>query len=273
MDMMIFYIVSMILNKPVKKLRLFGASAIAAAIYCIILYLPHLQNIPYLIFALIVPVLPILYLYKPLSLKAFLKLYILCMGTACLIGGTTFSLWFICGYQAQVNEISMIWLVMIAFVVTAAFYMAFNQIRRRLIFPAFEYDITIKHTNKVILVKSILDTGNCLYTSIEHKPVIVVTYDALKDLFTPKQAELINKYKNDILELVCHGEFIPSYIIPFNSVGCSLGMLLGVEVDEVAIHRSHFKKSVDRCIIGISFNNIFHDKSYHALLHPEFILN
>ncbi len=273
MDMMIFYTATMILNKSIGKMRIFIASIIAALIYCMLIYIPMLQSIPYILYALFVPTLSILYLYRPLHIKEFLKIYLICMGVACTIGGATFTIWFMVRNTTPIHTISIIWLITIALSITLLIYIGFHKIRKRMILPLFEYDIQIKCIDKEVCIKSILDTGNCLYTPIGHRPVIVATYDALKELFTHEQTLTLNKYKNNVLELICSGSFTPSYIIPFNSVGCNCGMLLGIEVDQVNIHKNHFEKSVDKCVIAISFNNIFNDRSYNALLHPDFILN
>ncbi|WP_069997560.1 sigma-E processing peptidase SpoIIGA [Cellulosilyticum sp. I15G10I2] len=273
MDMMVFYTATMILNKSIGKVRIFIASIIAALIYCMLVCVPILQSIPYVLYALFVPTLSILYLYRPRHLKEFAKIYLVCMGVACTIGGATFTTWFMVKDKTPIHTISIFWLIIIALGITLIIYISFNKIRKRMILPLFEYDIKIKNTDKEVWIKSILDTGNCLYTPIGHKPVIVVTYDALKELFTDKQILVLSKYKNNVLELAYSSDFMPSYIIPFNSVGCKLGILLGIEVDQVNIYKNHFKKSVDKCIVAISFNNIFNDKSYNALLHPDFILN
>ena len=273
MDMIIFYIATMLLNRAIRCLRIIKGSILAALIYCLLLYVPALQKPSYILYALFIPALPILYIYKPIHIREFLKIYLVCTGVACLIGGVTFSLWSIGGASAGINTMSIIWLIAIGLSIGGSFYLTFYNIRKRFLLPLFEYDIKIINADKEISVKSILDTGNCLYTPIGHRPVIVVTYDALKGLFTNEQACLLSEYKNNILELIGKGDFKLSYIIPFNSVGCKAGVLLGIEVDQINIRRNNLEKSVDKCIIGITFNNLFHDKSYNALLHPDFILN
>ena len=273
MDLMIFYIASMVLNRPTKFMRMIIGSIMAALIYCMILYMPILQSLPNLLLALLIPALPILYMYKPLQIKEFFKIYLVCTGVAFILGGTTFSLWYLVCPDAGVHTMSVVWLIAIGFGVGISIYLSFHSIRKRFILPLFEYDIKIIHKHKEIVVKSILDTGNCLYTPLGNRPVIVVTYDALRGLFTNEQESIISEYKDNLLELITTGALEPSYIIPFNSVGCKSGMLLGIEVDKVYIRRDHFEKHVDKCIIAISFHDIFNDKTYHALLHPDFILN
>jgi stage II sporulation protein GA (sporulation sigma-E factor processing peptidase) len=208
-----------------------------------------------------------------MHIKEFFKVYVVCTGVAMLIGGATFSAWYMLGYTTAINSINVMGLIGIGALIGSIVYFSFDKIRKRLVLPAFEYDITIRHANKKVYIKSILDTGNCLYTSLDHKPVIVVTYEAIKELFTDEQEIVINQYKNDILQLLCQDVFKPSYIIPFNSVGCKAGILLGIEVDQVSLHKNSFEKNVEKCVVGVAFNNIFRDQAYTALLHPDFILN
>lgn len=273
MDMIIFYTATMLLNRSISGFRIIKGSLLAALIYCLLLYIPALQKPAYILYALFIPVFPILYIYEPIHIKEFLKTYLVCTGVACLIGGTTFSLWYMVGYSADINNMSIVWLIVIGLSIGGGIYLAFYHIRKRFILPLFEYDIKVIYTDKEVDIKSILDTGNCLYTPIGHRPVIVVTYDAVKSLFTNEQAYLLSQYKNNILELIGKDDFKAACIIPFNSVGCKLGMLLGIEVDQINIYNGNLKKSVNKCIVGIAFDNIFHDKSYNALLHPDFILN
>lgn len=272
-DMMIFYISTMILNQSISKFKIFIASLIAASINCALVCIPILQNIPQLVYACLIPTISILYLYRPLTIKIFFKIYLICMGVACIIGGATFTIWFMFRGDDSFYMISSIYVIGIALVITCFVYLSFTSIRRRMILPFFEYEITIKHVNQEVCVKSLLDTGNCLYTPIGHKPVIVVTYDTLKTIFTYQQSLLLEEYQDNILEVISYDDFKSSYLIPFESVGCQIGMLLGMEVEEVSICKNHFKKKVKGCIVAISFNHLFKDQSYQALLHPDFILN
>jgi stage II sporulation protein GA (sporulation sigma-E factor processing peptidase) len=263
----------MLLNRAIGIHRIIYGSVLAAIIYCLLLYIPALQRISYILYALFTPVLPILYIYKPIHIKEFLKIYLVSAVVAFIIGGSTFSLWYITGYNADISSMSIGWLLTIGLSIGGIFYLTFYKIRKRFILPLFEYEVKITYRDKAVCIKSILDTGNCLYTPIGHRPVIIVSYDALKDLFTNDQRLLLDKYKNNVLELISREDFKPSYIIPFNSVGCKLGVLLGIEADQINIYRDNFEKIAEKYIIGITFNNIFYDKSYHALLHPDFILN
>lgn len=172
-----------------------------------------------------------------------------------------------------IGSIHIVWLTGIGLSITLLIYSAFSSIRKRLIQPLFEYDMKMTYKGKEIGLKSLLDTGNSLYTPLGHRPVIVATYEALKGLFNDEQVSVLEHYKDNILELMEEREFTPSYLIPFNSVGCKNGILLGIEVDQISIHKNHFQKSVSKCIVALSFNTLFNDRSYHALLHPDFILN
>lgn len=273
MNSIIFCIVTMILNKHIKVMRLIIGSIIGALLYCMLIVFPVLQGLPYGVYTLTIPILSILYIYKPLDLKAFIKIYLICTGVAFLIGGATFSLWYVVGYNQPLYAVSIFYMLSIGLLVGGCIYLSFYMLRRRLIMPLFEYDIEIKCKDKEIHLKSILDTGNCLYTPISHRPVVVITYDAFKQLLTSEEKEVIESCHYNVQEMLKYNEHGPKYIIPFNSIGCESGMLWGMEVDEMNICKTHFKRHIPKCIVGIAFGPLFSDQAYKALLHPDFIMN
>ena len=71
MNVLIFYCLTLVMNKKIKHWRIIIAGMIAALLYCMLVILPILQSIPHWIYALFIPTLPILYLYKPDKIKAF----------------------------------------------------------------------------------------------------------------------------------------------------------------------------------------------------------
>ena len=273
MDMIIFYIAAMILNKPINFCKIFFGSLQAAFVYCLLIYIPFLQGLPYLIYALCTPVIPILYIYRPHTVKTFIKVYLVCCVSAWVLGGSVFSIWYLLRPGGAPQTMQIIWLIFIGTMIGGMFSIFFYQIRKRLILPVFEYEINIKHTGKAICIKSLLDTGNCLYTLLGHQPVIVANFDVIKELFSDEQLLAVNKHKDNMMALIQTGVFSPSYVIPFHSVGCKAGMLIGIQVDQIKICKGDFEKRAEKCIIGMAFNPIFQDQSYQALLHPDLIMN
>lgn len=277
MDILIFYCVSLVLNKRVKCLHTIFAGALAALIYCMLLVIPVLQKVPYTICSLIIPIPSLLILYRPSQYKVFFKEYLLSMVIAAVFGGMVFNIWYLVnGAQSNVSEISILFLIGIGVGVAICFYCSFYFIRRRLIFPIFEYSLTVSYQGKKVEIQSLLDTGNLLYTSWKHEPVMVIEYEAMKPLLTEMQQRTYEAFKNlnevQIEEAIIKGDYKMEQLIPFNSVGCKGGFLWSIQVESVQIESYSKHLKVSPCIVGLSSERLFSDRHFQALVHPEFIL-
>lgn len=273
MDTIVFWIVSMLVNEPIKVRKIIVGGLLGAVLYCMLILVPFLQYVPYSIYSFFIPIIPILYIFRPIHIKQLLKYYFLSMLIAALLGGITFSLWYMSGNDSRtIGELNILMLIGIGVVIGFTFYISFYSIRKRFILPVFEYKIKLINKNKEATIKALLDTGNCLYTPITHRPVIVVEYDKVKELFTKKEQELYESFSDNLLELAQMEEHTMKHLIPFNSMGCEAGMILGVEIDEMILEKMSLQRHFYKCIIGIVQMPLFNDHSYKALLHPEYIL-
>lgn len=273
MDTIIFWIVSMLVNEPIRIKKIVIGGILGAGLYCLLIVIPILQYVPYSIYSLFIPVMPILYIFRPVHIKQLLKYYLVAMLIAALLGGVTFSLWYMLGSSHKtINDLSIVVLISIGLGIGFIFYMGFYCIRRRFIFPLFEYKIKFINNDKETIVNALLDTGNCLYTPVTHRPVIIVEYDRAKILLTEKEQQLYEQFSDNLLELVQMNNHAMKHIIPFNSVGCEEGMILGIEIDEMILEKMSLQRHFYKCIIGIVQMPLFNDHSYKALLHPEYIL-
>ena len=276
MDFMIFYCVSLILNQHVKCHVMLLASAIAALVYCMLIVIPLLQKIPYGVYALVIPVPSVLILFKPKSYRTFIKQYIVSMLMGSLFGGTVFSIWsYLYGTSGNVSDMSMMMLIGIGMGVCAIFYLGFRWLRRQFIFPAFSYQLVMKDHGESVQMQALLDTGNTLYTSRGHQPVLVVEYEGIKALLSADQKAKYEQFKKcdlqEVEEKVMDGSYLLDELIPFNSVGCPSGFLWALEVEQVEIKNGTQKLEIAPCMVGISSERLFEDCEFHALLHPEFL--
>lgn len=273
MDTIIFWIVSMLINQPVKVKRMIAGGLFAAVLYCMLIVVPFLQYVPYSIYSFFIPVFPILYIFRPIHIKQLFKYYLLSMLVAALLGGTTFSLWYMLGYDSRaISELNIFMLIGIGVTMGFTFYTSFYYIRRRFILPTFEYQLQFIQKDRKVMLRALLDTGNCLYTPITHRPVIVVEYDMVKGLFTEEEQKFFERFSDHLVELEQLDDNIIKHLIPFNSIGCESGMILGVEIDEMILEKMSTQRHFNKCIIGIAQMPLFNDHSYKALLHPEYII-
>lgn len=277
MDICIFTTVTLVLNVWLPRRRHVVAALLASALYCIGMLCPVVCQIPYSILALWIPVIPVLYLYRPLTCKSFIKYYLASMMIAALFGGAVFNVWFIIGNGLkEITTMSMGLLFGISFGVTACFYGTFYWLRRCLVLRHYTYQIDLVYKGRHQEITALLDTGNLLYTPVTHRPVIVVTYKAVESLLTSQQCKQLqrffNKQENFFNDAAYMNKEIPELLIPYHSVGCQSDFLWGLNIDEVQIMCPTLKKKSSACIIGISKTPLFSDGAYDALLHPEYIL-
>lgn len=272
MDIIIFWITTMILNKPLHLKKLLIGGTLAALLYCMLLIYPVLQCLPYSIYTLLVPIIPILYLYNPIHLKKFIKYYLVSTGVAALIGGISFTVWYQLQYYMPLYKPTVSYILVIGGSVGGISYFSFYALRKRLVMPHFEYDLEIHYDGKIEHVPALLDTGNMLYTPISHQPVLVVTYDVIKKMLSEEECQKIESCHNDVTKML-EMDKGPKYIIPFHSMGCESGLLWGVMSECIILHKGVFEKKVPKCVIGIAFENLCSDRVYKALIHPDFIVN
>lgn len=271
MDIIIFLITTMILNKPLYLRKHLIGGGIAALLYCMLLMLPVLQHLPYSICTLFMPIISILYLYKPIKLKNFIKYYLISTSVAALIGGMSFTILYQLQYYIPTYKVTARYVLIIGICVGSIIYFSFYALRRRLVMPHFEYDLEIHYAGKIEHVLGLLDTGNMLYTPIGHRPVLVVTYDVIKNLLTEEECRDIESCHNDMGKLL-ELDKGPKYIIPFHSMGCEEGLLWGIMSECIILHKGVFERKISECVIGIAFEKICGDRVYKALIHPDFIV-
>lgn len=277
MDYFIFECVGLILNKRIKRWRILLAGALAALLYCILFYVPLLSYVPYALYAWFIPLPIILWLYRPCSHKALFKEYLICIMVAAIFGGIIFNLWYVMiDDSTNISSMNILLLLGIGTCVTLIFYASFYYIRRQLIFPVFQYTIQVYYHNQKLQTEALLDTGNLLYVPHTHEPVLVIEYQVFRPLLSEEQRALYERFgKSSVREVerdIMEGIYSIEALIPFQSVGCRSGFLWRIRVEKVKIYKQGHSIEIAPCMIALSHENLFTDGQFHALLHPEFIL-
>lgn len=104
-------------------------------------------------------------------------------------------------------------------------------------------------------LKALADTGNTLKDPISGSQVLVVNPQIALEIFRLSQKQLCNPIET-IQTTNLHG----LRLIPYRSVGCSNGMLLGISVDSVLVNGQMMGK-----LIVFSPDNFGEDCCYQAL--------
>lgn len=118
--------------------------------------------------------------------------------------------------------------------------------------------VSFMFMGKHIEIVGLLDTGNSLVDDVTHKPVVIVSINAIKRYFSDLSIDSIkNGFVCDrVINCVSAGE--KSFKIPVYDVG------------EICIKRDGEIKS-QKCVLGFANREFCDDKDYQCLLHRDFI--
>ncbi len=136
--------------------------------------------------------------------------------------------------------------------------------------------LVIIFDNKSICVNALIDTGNSLYDPISKFPVVVVEFNAIKELLPEDIQQIFSECSENDLNLISkimsNSDWVSRFrLIPFTSLGKENGMLIGFKPDEVEIMEGEEKKDIKDIIVGVYNKKLSKDETYRALLNPEII--
>lgn len=133
----------------------------------------------------------------------------------------------------------------------------------------FHLPLTIYLGEEEVQLKSLVDTGNRLRDPLNHDPVIIVEWHALRNIL-PENLPLT--FEGDLMELISLIEETPLSsrirIIPFGALEGD-GMLLGLRPDGITIKTKKGEYSAKKVVIGLLFERLDPKGEYQALLHPS----
>lgn len=134
--------------------------------------------------------------------------------------------------------------------------------------------ISIVFDQKTISINALIDTGNALYDPVSDSPVIVVEFQAIKDLLPEEVKNIFVECSENDLSLIskvmCDSVWAKRFrLIPFTSLGKENGMLIGFKPDLVEVIEETQKRDLKDIVIGIYNKRLSKDEKYKALLHPE----
>lgn len=117
------------------------------------------------------------------------------------------------------------------------------------------YIMSVTHNDKTVTVTALFDSGNLLKEPVTGKYVSILEWDYVKKLFGAEY---------EFSDIENHAEEMKLWVIPFNSIGNSSGMLFAFLADNITIPEE--KKIIDKTFIGIYGGVLSKNKEYHALI-------
>ncbi len=136
--------------------------------------------------------------------------------------------------------------------------------------------LKIAFESRIIALAALVDTGNSLHDPLTNTPVVVVEFNAIKDILPSEiQSIFVQSKENDldsVTDIVANSSWFSRFrLIPFTSIGKENGMLIGFKPDYIEIGEEPEKKGVNNVIICIYNRALSKNQRYKALLSPELV--
>lgn len=136
--------------------------------------------------------------------------------------------------------------------------------------------LKISFEDKTSNLPALIDTGNSLRDPITNMPVIVVEFNAIKEILPSDIQSIFEESReNDLDSISCiisdSRWFSRFRLIPYMSLGRENGMLIGFRPDYIEIGEDEEKKGMNNVIVGIYNRALSKNERYRALLSPELI--
>lgn len=265
--------------------RLLLAAAIGS-IYSLLTFVPGLDQLFNLPFKLLFSLIMVIAAFAPLPWRVFAG----CLGFFYLasfsLGGMVLGFTYLLHTNTSlINEIEQIPDViskyfwpgcLLALFFTWLCYTAGSWLlRKRLNQKRLRVPLIISLCGKRIEIEALLDTGNSLTDPLTGEPVIVVEYTALKEALPPAVEGFFKEKNSDfnsLLDALSGTPWVTRFrVIPYQSLGLEHGLLIGVRPDSVEINQDGKKVLVNKVVVGIYYQRLHADSTYHALLHPDLL--
>jgi len=285
MDLFIFWITGLLVKKKAKKWRLVLGSAVAALMYCVLVFMPVIRNYYNFFSSLIVLLSGILVTFGLKDIKEFMKLVIMAHISAFAVGGIGSALF----YYANITDVignaigftmnyfsfkTLIAAVCVSYIVIKASIVIFNKMAMR---KQAIYNVRIACDTGSVEIPALVDTGNTLVDPVSKMPVIIGEFESIRALLPQGlQKVFADGCENDlslIINAVSGGEMEKSIrMIPFKSLGNENGMLIGFKPTAVEIDKENETITLNNIIVGIYNLELTKGGEYRGLLSPQ-VLN
>lgn len=119
-------------------------------------------------------------------------------------------------------------------------------------------------------VKGLYDTGNGLWDATSRRPVSVIPFEILKELFPEEMREELAAFVEG--ETVRHPELLTAlqpHYIRFRSVGCAAGMLPVIRIPEMLLVQGNTKKRVNTPVLALTGKDSTAPTGCQMILHPD----
>lgn len=282
MDFFIIWAAGKLANVRFKLTRLILAAVFGAA-YSLIVFFPDFSYLNTLLAKVLFSFVMILTAFAPLTIRSFFRSLVYFYLVSFAMGGAVIgavyltdelplSVQVLSGGASFFGNFNIAWLLIGLGVAITLGLGGIIHLRRSWLHQQLLSKLIIHFNNNQVIVEALLDTGNQLMDPLTNKPVIVVEFRSIKDVLPENLKRSI--LEDDDISLLEFDEIADSEwaarlrLIPFNSVGRSHGMMLGVKPDFIEVVGREGIKRTNDVVIGILNKTLNQEGKFQALLHP-----
>lgn len=286
MNFLILLFVAIVLKLKINLVKIF-AGAMIGCLFLFSIIIPYLKIFQSLTFKLILSMAMILLSFRPHCFKDFIKILGFFYLISFMVGGGAFALFYfynlkdtVSGRMLLINNISVPWWILL---ISSFMLFLFFKYFWPLLFRMLSKDILlvpmkVDFGTRSLEITALIDTGNDLRDPVSDYPVVIVEFNAVKDLFSKDLQSILMKGTEvnlqDMSELISETKWATRFrVIPFESIGKSKGMMIGFKPDMITVNFNNKIMGIQDAVLGIYQRALSPDGTYRALLNRDLLLN
>lgn len=252
MDYLVLLLAGKVAGEPIRRLRLLLGALVGAA-YAVSLLWPGWSVLGHPALRVAAGLLMTLAAYG--AAKRFLRVFLLTLAMAALLGGGVYALGFLSGAGAAID------LKLVA-LGAAGCYCVLSLVGGKLARhgPEELKRVEIALDGKKARLTGLVDSGNTLTDPMTGKPVIVAEGDRLRELLPP---EADFRHPAECFPKLARPQAFR--LLPYRAVGVDRGLLLAVRADRVTVEG----RETDSRLVALSPTAVSDGGGYQALLYSE----
>lgn len=284
MNFLILLFVAIVLKLKKNFIRIF-LGAVTGCLFLFSMVRPQFLFFQSPVFKVLLSVAMILVSFQPHGLRDFIKILGFFYLISFMVGGGAFALFYFynlkdtfSGSMLLINNISVPWWILLvsSFMLFLFFKYLWPFLYRMLSKDTLLVPLTITFDNKSLEIRALIDTGNDLHDPISDYPVVIVEFEAVKQLFSKDMQSALMKGTEDDLrdmsELISGSKWATRFrVIPFESIGKSKGLLIGFKPDMITVDFNNKITEIGNAVLGIYHRILSPDGTYRALLNPDLL--
>ncbi|MCI7813440.1 MAG: sigma-E processing peptidase SpoIIGA [Lachnospiraceae bacterium] len=261
MDYLLLYTVKRLLRKKIKRTALLLAALVGAVLVCMMLVLPFPDRRVRMILGNVAGSVLMLKIGRVREEKVEWGKELLVLYLVTFCAGGIFQM------MKDIFPASFFQLIIPGALLLEGIFSGFREIRQQ---TAQECEVTLYRNGKEKECRGFLDTGNRLKNPWNHQPVMVVSYEAAKPLFSCQEQQQLEQ----MFRFVTPKKITESFFyIPYHTIGKERGLLPCVVLDEALIRGYKGSVRIQKPSAALCRIPVSPKDSYEVILQPLFIEN